>query len=32
MRGTRQEANDFIKQTSEKWRPVIQSLKISFED
>jgi len=32
MRGTRQEANDFIRQTSEKWRPVIQSLKISFED
>lgn len=32
MRGTRQEANDFIRQTSDKWRPVIQSLKISFED
>ena len=32
MRVTRQEANDFIRQTSEKWRPVIQSLRISFED
>jgi tripartite-type tricarboxylate transporter receptor subunit TctC len=32
MRATRQEANDFMRQTSEKWRPVIQSLKISFED
>jgi len=29
---TRAETQDYIKQQSEKWKPVIQSLQISFED
>ena len=32
MVATRAQAAEFIRATSEKWRPVIRSLKIAFED